>query len=78
MELIEDLEQQQLPIRSQPKYRLGRIINKYLIIDIYSIAYQTREEAMYKLFRHNRSSRNFLIELYKYLLKSKFLKIEYY
>ena len=64
MELIEDLERQPLPIKNQPKYRLGRITNKYLIIEIYSLAYLSREEAIYRLFKHERSTRSLLLELY--------------
>jgi hypothetical protein len=69
MNLIEDLEQQRLPIKNQPKYRLGRIINKYLIIEIYSLAYLSREEAMYRLFKHEKSSRTLLFKLYHKLPK---------
>ena len=64
MELIEDLEVQRLPIKNQPKYRFGRITNKYIIIEIYSLAYPYREEAMYRLFKHDRSTKTLLIEMY--------------
>jgi hypothetical protein len=49
------------------RYRLGRIKNKYLIIDIYAYAYLTREEAIYRLYNHDRSSRILVIELYNKL-----------
>ncbi len=65
--IVEDLEQHQSPIRYQPVFRLGRITNKYLIISIYSLAYPSREEGMLRLFRHDRSSRTLLIQLYSKL-----------
>ena len=65
--LIEDLGLQRKPERIQPDHAFGRITNKYLIIDIYSLAYHTREEAMYRLFKHHKSSRNVLINLYQKL-----------
>ena len=51
----------------QPRYRLGSIKNKYLIIEIYAFAYLTREEAIYWLFKHDKSSRKLVIQLYKQL-----------
>jgi hypothetical protein len=35
----------------KPKYRVGKITNKYLIIDIFAFAFITREEAIYRMFR---------------------------
>jgi hypothetical protein len=54
---------------TRSRYRLGKVTNKYLIIEIYSYAYLTREEAMYRMFIHGRSSRDLLIEQYKALPK---------
>ena len=66
--LIEDLELQRNSKRIEPPtYSLGRITNKYIIIDIYSLTYLTREEAMYRLFKHQKSSRTLLIKLYQKL-----------
>lgn len=31
------------------KYKLGKLTNKYIIIDIYSFAYLSREEAIYRI-----------------------------
>lgn len=53
----------------KPKYRLGKITNKYIILEIYSLAYITREEATYRMFKQDRSTRNLLIEQY-------YLKVE--
>ncbi len=44
-----------------PKYRLGRITNKYLILDIYMSAYPTRIETIYRMFNHDRASRFLLL-----------------
>jgi hypothetical protein len=46
---------------SKPKYRLGRIMNKYLILDIYMSAYPTREETVFRMFKHDRASRHLLL-----------------
>jgi hypothetical protein len=51
----------------KPRYRCGSITNKYLIIEIYAFAYLTREEAMYRLYKHDKSSRMLVVELYKKL-----------
>lgn len=48
----------------QPMYRIGKITNKYLIIDIFAFAYLTREEAIYRLYKLDRSSKNLVIKLY--------------
>ena len=48
--------------KCRSKYRLGKITNKYLIIEIYSYAYVSREEAIYRMFKHDKSTRNLLIE----------------
>jgi hypothetical protein len=60
---MKEMEEQSLET-FKPKYSLGRITNKYLILEIYSFAYLTKEEAMYRLFRNQRSSRKLLIEEY--------------
>ena len=54
-------------IKKKPKHSIGKITNKYLIFDIYSYAYITREEAMYRMFKLDRSLRNLLIESFKIL-----------
>lgn len=46
------------------KYRVGRITNKYLIIDLYAFAYCSRDETVYRMFMVNKSTRNLLIEQY--------------
>jgi hypothetical protein len=57
-----DLAGEQLfPVKFQPRFRLGRITNKYLIIEIYSMAYLSREEATYRMYVHDKSSRTLLI-----------------
>lgn len=61
------MDSSKLTIALKPKYRCGRITNKYLMIDIYAFAYLSREEAMYRLFTHDRSSRLLVIEFYKKL-----------
>jgi hypothetical protein len=48
----------------KPRYRIGKITNKYLIIDIFAFAYLSREEAMYRLFKQDKSSRILLTKLY--------------
>ena len=45
----------------QSKYRLGKITNKYLIIELYTLAYQSREEALFRMFMHDRCTRGLLI-----------------
>jgi hypothetical protein len=51
----------------KPRHRLGCITNKYLIIDIFAFAFLTREEAIYRLFKSDKSLRNLVIELYNTL-----------
>ena len=80
--IMNELELQEFPIRLPPKLSFGRIFNKYLIIEIYSLAYLTREEAMFRLFKHHRSSRSLLIKMYYYLRQLiphslKFIKINF-
>ena len=60
---MKEMEEQSLET-FKPKYSLGRITNKYLILEIFSFAYLAKEEAMYRLFRNQRSSRKLLIEEY--------------
>ena len=48
----------------QSKYKLGKIKNKHLIIDLYIWAYQSREEALYRMFMHDRKTRELLLEQY--------------
>ena len=38
----------------KPRYSLGKITNKYLIIDIYAASYHTIDEVAYRMFMHNR------------------------
>jgi hypothetical protein len=63
MELINPVTQSGF----KPRYKLGQITNKYLIIDIFAFAFHTREEAMYRLFKSDKSSRILVIELYSRL-----------
>lgn len=63
------------------KYRLGKITNKYLIIDLYTLAYQSREEALFRMFIHDRSTRSLLLKRYntsslQSLLPSEITKLE--
>ena len=44
--------------KKKPKYWLGKITNKYLIIDLYTLAYESREEALYRMFMYDRSERS--------------------
>ena len=44
-----------------PKYRLGRITNKYLILDIYMSAYPTRIETIYRMFKNDKATRLLLL-----------------
>jgi hypothetical protein len=55
------------------KYRLGKITNKYLIVNLYALAYQSREEAIYRMFKHDRSTRNLLIHQYRSSVKKELL-----
>jgi hypothetical protein len=55
--------------KMQPRYRLGRITSKYLIIDIYAFAYLTQEEVIYRLCKNDRASRRLAIENYKTIQK---------
>ena len=64
MELINPVTQSGF----KPRYKLGKITNKYLIIDIFAFAFHTREEAMYRLFKSDKSLRILVIELYNKLL----------
>ncbi len=47
------------------KFKLGKITNKFLIIEVYAFAYVSREESAYRMFKHDRSTRELLIEQYK-------------
>ena len=51
--------------KKKPKYWLGKITNKYLIIDLYTLAYESREEVLYRMFMHDKSIRGLLIGQYK-------------
>ncbi len=51
--------------KKKPKYWLGKITNKYLIIDLYTLAYESREEVLYRMFMHDKSTRDLLINQYK-------------
>ncbi len=44
------------------KFRLGKIKNKYLIIDIFSNAYLTREEIMYRLYQTDKTTRTLVLQ----------------
>jgi hypothetical protein len=55
--------------RQKAKCKLGKITNKYLIIEIYAFAYGSREEAMYRMFKYDRMQRNLLIEQYNKALQ---------
>ena len=57
MESILPLCQQEM---LQPKYRVGKIKNKYLIIEIYAYVYQ-REEVMFRLFKTDQSLRTLVV-----------------
>ena len=46
----------------KPRYSLGKITNKHLIIELYGYVYLTREEAMYRFFKHNKLTRELLIK----------------
>ncbi len=46
------------------KYRLGKITNKYLIIDLFTFAYHSRDEVLYRMFKNDKSTRKLLIEQY--------------
>jgi hypothetical protein len=55
--------------QANSKYRFGKITNKYLIIELYAFSYLTREEAIYRMFKHGKLSRQLLIEQYKLIHK---------
>jgi hypothetical protein len=52
---------------SQPKiaYRLGKITNKYLILEIYEKAYHTIDVILYRMFYNDKTSRDLLIKNFK-------------
>ncbi len=66
--MVEELISTEVAVESQPqiKFRLGKIKNKHLIIDLYTWAYQSREEALYRMFMHDRKTRELLIEQYSF------------
>ena len=51
------------------KFRLGKITNKFLIIELYAFAYVSTEESAYRMFKHDKSTRQLLIEEYKKAFK---------
>jgi hypothetical protein len=52
------------------KFRLGKITNKFLIIELYAFAYVSIEESAYRMFKHDKSTRQLLIEEYKKAFKN--------
>ncbi len=52
------------------KFRLGKITNKFLIIEVYALAYVSIEESAYRMFKHDKSTRKLLIEEYKKAFKN--------
>ena len=47
--------------KKKPIYWLGKITSKFLIIDLYTLAYESREEVLFRMFMHDRSTRHLLI-----------------
>ena len=52
------------------KFQLGKITNKFLIIELYAFAYVSIEESAYRMFKHDKSTRQLLIEEYKKAFKN--------
>lgn len=57
------------------KYRLGKITNKYLIIKLYTLAFDTqkKEKVMKRMFKVDKSSRNLLIDQYNLSLQTELI-----
>jgi len=55
------------PHQDIAKVRVGKIANKYLILDIIAKAYHTIDEVIYRMFYGDKKLRNLLIEQLKYL-----------
>ena len=51
----------------QAKYRIGKITNKYLILNIIAKSCHTIDEVIYRMFFSNKSLRELLIENFKYV-----------
>jgi len=49
------------------EWRLGKITNKYLILDIFAKAYHTIDEAIYRMFYTDKRLRNLTIKEFRYL-----------
>ncbi len=53
--------------QDKPEYRLGKIVNKYHIIEIYTKGYHTIDEVIYRMFYSDKSLRNLVIKEFRYI-----------